>query len=46
MGLVKTLLVTFLKSGAQAVINASDFDPALHRHGAAPPKKIKIKGAR
>ena len=46
MGQLKTLLVMVIKSGAQAVINAADFDPALHRQGTAPPKKIKIKGAR
>jgi hypothetical protein len=31
MGILKTLLVTFVKSGAEAVINAADFDPAVHR---------------
>jgi hypothetical protein len=44
MGTVQTRLVTFLKSGAQAVINAADFDPAVHREGAAKPtpkKKVK-----
>jgi len=44
MGTVKTLLVTFLQSGAQAVINAADFDPAVHREGAekpTPKKKAK-----
>lgn len=44
MGTVKTLLVTFLQSGAQAVINAADFDPAVHREGAAStPKKKAAK---
>jgi len=34
MGHIKTVQVSVIKSGAQAVINASDFDPALHRKGA------------
>ena len=49
MGIVKTLLGTLLKSGAQAVINASDFDPAVHRLGAAtskPKKKAAAKTGR
>ena len=47
MGIVKTLAVTFVKGGAQAVINAADFDPAVHREGAAkstPKKKAGKKG--
>ena len=46
MGIVKTMLVTFIKGGSQAVINASDFDPALHRKGDAKPllkKKASFK---
>ena len=46
MGIVKTLLVTLLKDGTQAVINASDFDPAVHQEGASKPKpKPKKKAA-
>jgi len=41
MGIVKTLVVTFVKGGAQAVINAADFDPAVHREGAAKPTPKK-----
>jgi hypothetical protein len=47
MGIVKTLAVTFIKSGAQAVINAADFDPAVHRKGAVkftPKKKAGMTG--
>ena len=52
MGVLKTMLVTFVKSGTEAVINVTDFDPAVHRaRGAtsaaprqsAPAKKKSVK---
>tara|TARA_R110000824_G_scaffold10908_8_gene47729 strand:+ start:2057 stop:2209 length:153 start_codon:yes stop_codon:yes gene_type:complete len=39
MGHIQTVQVSVIKSGEQAVINASDFDPALHRKGAPAAKK-------
>jgi len=48
MGIVKTIVVTMIKSGAKTVINAVDFNSALHRTGS--PTKAKVgapkKGAR
>ena len=44
MGILKTLRVTLLKDGTQAVINATDFNPAVHRESAAPKKKAVKKG--
>ena len=49
MGIVKTIAVTMIKSGAKTVINAADFDPALHRTGSTAKKKAAApakKGAR
>jgi hypothetical protein len=48
MGIVKTITVTMIKSGAQTVINAADFNPALHRTGSTTKAKVGAskKGAR
>jgi hypothetical protein len=49
MGIVQTIAVTMIKSGAKTVINAADFDPALHRTGSTAKKKAAApakKGAR
>jgi hypothetical protein len=44
MGKIKTQVVT-LKNGSSVVINAADFDPALHTIGKPKPKKkTKAKG--
>jgi hypothetical protein len=43
MGILKTLRVTLLKDGTQALINATDFDPSVHRESAAPKKKVAKK---
>lgn len=49
MGHIQTVQVSVIKSGEQAVINASDFDPALHRKGAPEKKKsasVQRKGSK
>mgnify|MGYP005832585215 CR=1 FL=1 len=44
MAQIKTQVVT-LKNGSSVVINAADFDPALHTIGKPKPtKKAKAKG--
>jgi len=44
MAQIRTQVVT-LKNGSSAVINAADFDPALHTIGKPKPKKkVKAKG--
>jgi hypothetical protein len=44
MAQIKTQVVT-LKNGSSVVINAADFDPALHTIGKPKPKKkTKAKG--
>lgn len=42
MGVVRTIAVT-LKDGSTAVINASDFDPALHTVAGTKKKKEEIR---
>ena len=43
MRVVQTLAVTMIKSGAQVVINAADFDPGVHRKGAPPRKPPAVR---
>tara|TARA_R110000824_G_scaffold14098_1_gene60441 strand:+ start:1549 stop:1710 length:162 start_codon:yes stop_codon:yes gene_type:complete len=42
MAIIKTIAVT-LKDGSKAVINASDFDPAVHTLPSAPKQKPPVK---
>jgi hypothetical protein len=42
MAIIQTMVVT-LKDGSDAVINTSDFDPAVHTRPSAPKPKHPIK---